>query len=143
MIQKYTPADRNQGSFNRRPDYRQQRGGYRDDNNFRGRPPRRNFHDEHEHYEPLTEEDIKIVAEMEALIKDLMTKINATERMISSKESDFRVENLSKTIVLETLYEQKSEGELVDIDKYRIVIIENGKKKYYFKHALANYYLKV
>ncbi len=57
-----------------------------------------------------------------------------------SKEEDFFEKNKGKLITLDLVNQEKVEGILDGVDKYRFCLIKEGKKVYYFKHGIISYY---
>lgn len=57
-----------------------------------------------------------------------------------SKEEDFFETNQDKMIIMELNNQNKVEGKLKGIDKFRICIEADGIAKYFFKHAVLCYY---
>ncbi len=90
----------------------------------------------------ITKEMKEHILELDKEVRDIIHDINISDKNIASKENNFRVKTISKIIVLTTITGKEVEGELVDIDKYRIIVQVGDKKKYYYKHALVNYYAK-
>lgn len=90
----------------------------------------------------FTEADKKKIAEIDKEAKDLLKKISEAEKKLENKESIFKDENIGKPIVLIDNNGNTIEGELLDIDKYRIKIKNEGIEKFYYKHALVEYYKK-
>jgi sRNA-binding regulator protein Hfq len=87
----------------------------------------------------LTKKDKIKIAEIDEKVKEISNKINQSENVLSNKEPEFRKNNIGKKIILETKRNEKIEGELHEIDKYRIMIKVNDKIRHYYKHSLIGY----
>ncbi len=87
----------------------------------------------------LTKNDKIKISEIENQVKEISDKINQSEEVLSNKEPSFRKNHIGKKILLETKRNEKIEGELHEIDKYRIMLKVNDTIKHYYKHSLIGY----
>ncbi len=100
--------------------------------NFKPHKPKRRI---------LTKEDKQKLHKLESDVKIVMTAMAESQEKLVNKEPEFKKENLGKKILIETTNHKKIEGELQDIDKYRLIIKTDDKVKYYYKHSIVRYNL--
>ncbi len=72
-------------------------------------------------------------------VKYLLKKFNETQN--NNTENDFYEENKDKNIVLIMENEEEHTGKLIDIDKFRIILENDGKPWHIFKHSVVAYYI--
>ena len=77
--------------------------------------------------------------ELEKIIESLEKKVH--EIVNEDREGQFLIDNKGKTVVL-LFNENQIEGELLDIDKNRIGILNNNREVYYYKSAIKGYFKK-
>ena len=101
---------------------------------------RENFYTQRKQNRIFTQEEKEQIKLLNKEVKEILSKIFDAEKHFENKEPDFKNKYINKKIVLVTKYGKSVEGELVDIDKYRIHLKVDKKIKYYYKHSLLEYY---
>jgi len=75
---------------------------------------------------------------LEQIIEALEKKVH---KIISEdREGQFLINHRGETITLVFNNDQTISGELLDMDKNRIVLLENETEIAYYKHAIKGYY---
>jgi sRNA-binding regulator protein Hfq len=59
----------------------------------------------------------------------------------NNREDDFFEENKDKNICIMLESGEEQTGKLMDIDKFRLIIEQDGKPFYIFKHSVVGYYV--
>ncbi|HCL55674.1 MAG TPA: hypothetical protein DHW82_01515 [Spirochaetia bacterium] len=75
---------------------------------------------------------------LDKIVKSLEEKVHIITT--EDREGVFLVENSGKKITLIFQNKEEISGELLDIDKNRILIKINEREYYYYKHAITGYY---
>ncbi|HOJ50511.1 MAG TPA: RNA chaperone Hfq [Spirochaetota bacterium] len=75
--------------------------------------------------------------ELDKIIKTLEDKVHSI--VSEDREGNFLVENKGKTIELMFLNGESIRGELIDIDRSRVILKKDNIEYFFYKHAIKGY----
>lgn len=75
---------------------------------------------------------------LDKIVKILEEKAHSI--VLEDREGNFLIENQGKKITLILVDKSIVEGELLDIDKNRIILKINAQERFFYKHAVMYYY---